>query len=155
HRLEWVEDPTNMETRFARNFLRAKVMPLIREQWQGADESIARRARHMAEANALLGELALAGLSRAVDGEGLHVAALRALPHARRGNALRAWIASFDVEVPSTAQALEIGGRLLAAREDANPEFRWAGARIRRERGRLHLQVNSRDRIDSTLDLIS
>src|SRR5689334_19753540 len=36
HGLRWVEDPTNMETQFARNFLRAKVLPIIRQQWQGA-----------------------------------------------------------------------------------------------------------------------
>src|SRR5690348_760843 len=46
HRLRWVEDPTNMETQFARNFLRAKVLPVIRQQWQGADVAIARSATH-------------------------------------------------------------------------------------------------------------
>ena len=54
HRLRWVEDPTNVETHFARNFLRVKVMPLIRQQWSGAEEAIARSARHMAEAGRLL-----------------------------------------------------------------------------------------------------
>jgi tRNA(Ile)-lysidine synthase len=155
HRLRWVEDPSNVETQFARNYLRAKVMPLIRERWSGAIPSIARSACHMAEANQLLSDLARRDLSRVMDGDGLNVAALRALPRTRRGNALRAWIAPFGIEAPSTAQALEIGGRLLMARADANPEFRWNGAVIRRRAGRLMLEVNQENRIESAVELIS
>ncbi|MBC8026588.1 MAG: tRNA lysidine(34) synthetase TilS, partial [Steroidobacteraceae bacterium] len=80
NRLSWVEDPTNVETKFARNYLRTKVMPLIREQWPGAVASISRSAQHMAEADGLLGELARRDLAKAVDGDGLRVTALRALP---------------------------------------------------------------------------
>jgi tRNA(Ile)-lysidine synthase len=155
HRLCWVEDPTNLETQFARNYLRAKVMPLIREQWFGAVGSIARTARHMAEADELLGDLARRDLARMVDGEGLSVAVLRALPRARRGNALRAWIADFGIAAPSSAQALELGGRLLAARADANPQFEWSGAVIRRRAGRLLLEVKSADRVEAAVELIS
>ena len=59
------------------------------------------------------------------DGDGLNVAALRALPAARRRNALRAFIARAGIELPSTAQMMEIAGPLLAARADAQPEVRW------------------------------
>ncbi len=58
HRLEWVEDPTNAATRFGRNYLRHRVMPVLRENWPGVDDAIARSARHMAEARGLLGALA-------------------------------------------------------------------------------------------------
>ena len=95
HRLRWVEDPTNMELHFARNFLRAKVLPIIRQQWQGADAAIARSAVHMAEATKLLATLGHGDYARLADGEGVNVAALRALPTARRRNALRAFIARF------------------------------------------------------------
>jgi tRNA(Ile)-lysidine synthase len=155
HDLSWVEDPTNVETRFARNFLRTKVMPLIREQWPGAVTSIARSAQHMAEAGRLLGELAHRDLAKAIDGEGLSVTALRALPRARRHNALRAWIAGFGVGAPSTAQAIEIGGRLLAARPDSHPEFEWNGSIIRRRAGRLLLVVKHVDRVEAAIELIS
>jgi tRNA(Ile)-lysidine synthase len=155
HSLSWVEDPTNIETRFARNYLRTKVMPLIREQWPGAVSSIARSAQHMAEAGRLLGELAHRDLATAMDGEGLSVTALRALPRARRHNALRAWIAGFGLEAPSTAQAIEIGGRVLTARPDAHPEFEWNGSIIRRRGGRLQLVVKHVDRVAAGVELIS
>jgi tRNA(Ile)-lysidine synthase len=153
--LRWVEDPTNVETHFARNYLRAKVMPLIEKQWLGAVSSIARTASHMAEADRLLGSLAARDLVKVIDGEGLNVAALRALPRARRHNALRAWIRERGIEAPTTAQAMEIGATLLSARADANPEFSWAGAVIRRRGGRLTLEVKSQDRVEAAVELIS
>ena len=154
-KLRWVDDPTNMETQFARNFLRARVMPIIRQQWIRADESIARTARHMAEADKLLSRLGQADLARVIDGDGVNVAALRALPAARRRNALRGWIASHGIELPSTAQTVEIAGSLLVARPDAQPEIKFRGAVIRRRGGRLLLEVKSQDSLEAELDLHS
>jgi len=155
HRLRWVEDPTNMELHFARNFVRAKLLPIIREQWIGADLAIARSAAHMAEAAELLGSLAQRDLARVVDGDGLNVAGLRALPKPRRRNVLRAYIASFGIEAPSTAQMMEIAGSLLAARPDAQPEIAWHGAVMRRRGGRLALQVKSQDGLEAVAEKFS
>jgi tRNA(Ile)-lysidine synthase len=151
-RLRWVEDPTNMETQFARNFLRAKVLPIIRQQWQGVDAAIARSANHMAEAARLLGNLGRADFLRIADGAGVNVAALRALPAARRRNALRSWIARFQIDAPSTVKMAEIAGSLLSARPDAQPEVAWPGAVIRRRAGRLILEVRSRHLVTGSPD---
>ena len=155
HRLHWVEDPTNMETQFARNFLRAKVLPVIRQQWHGADAAIARSANHMAEAARLLGGLGRADYERVADGDGVNVAALRALSPARRRNVLRAYIARFPIDAPSTAKMTEISGALLTARPDAQPEVTWRGAVMRRRGGRLVLEVKSQHTATVTMDLAS
>jgi tRNA(Ile)-lysidine synthase len=141
HRLTWIEDPTNTLPRFGRNYLRHRVMPLLREKWPGVDDAIARSARHMAEAADLLGTLARADLAAAADGNGLNVAVLRALPPKRRRNALRGFIAAAGVELPSTAKLNEITGPLFAARADAQPSVKWAGGVLRRRAGRLELDV--------------
>jgi tRNA(Ile)-lysidine synthase len=143
HRLEWVDDPSNQHQQFGRNFLRHRVLPLMRERWPGLDQAIARSARHMAEAAALLEATAGRDLNHAVDGHGLGVAALRRLSPARRKNALRAFIARAGVELPSTSRMLEICGALLAARPDAQPQVSWADAVMRRRAGRLELEVKS------------
>lgn len=153
HRLRWVEDPTNMETHFARNFVRAKLMPVIRGQWLGADAAMARTAKHMAEASSLLADLGSSDLARVADGNGVNVAALRGLPKARRSNAIRAYIVHSGIELPSTAQMMEIVGTLLVARPDAQPEIRWNGARMRRRGGRLLLEVNSQGGTEGMSDL--
>ena len=153
HRLQWVDDPTNMETHYARNFLRAKVLPIIRQQWRGADAAIARSAGHMAEAARLLGGLGRVDFEHVADGDGVNVAALRALPLARRRNALRAYIGKFSINSPPTAQMMEIAENLLAARPDAQPEVVWGGAVMRRRAGRLVLEVKSHHRVDAAIDL--
>jgi tRNA(Ile)-lysidine synthase len=139
HRLTWIDDPTNEETDFARNYLRHRVMPAIRERWPAVDAAIARAAGHMAEAQSLLSTLARTDLDRIADGSGISVTGLRALPRARRKNALRAFIARSGVDVPATTQLIEIAGALLRARPDANPEQRFNGVVLRRRGGRLEV----------------
>ena len=146
HRLAYVDDPSNDDTRFARNFLRHHVLPAIREKWVGVDEAIARSARHMAEARGLLDSFATTALAAAMDGDALAATRLRALTSARRRNALRAFIAQASITLPSTSKLDEIAGPLLEARGDAQPEVRWEGAAIRRRANRLELHVISHDR---------
>jgi tRNA(Ile)-lysidine synthase len=142
HRLDWIDDPTNAQTHFGRNYLRHRVMPAIRERWPGVDAAIARSAAHLAEAQSLLRAIASADLDRLADGSGVSVAGLRALPPTRRTNALRAFIARCGVEVPPTSQFREIAGALLRARPDAHPEQRFDGVVLRRRGGRLEVQVD-------------
>jgi tRNA(Ile)-lysidine synthase len=139
-RLRWIDDPSNADTRFSRNFVRHRLMPLIREHWPGADKALARSAAHMAEAAALLHERAAQDLARLADGAGLSVCGLRTLPVTRRRNALRAFIAGHGVEMPEASRLREMSGPLLAASMDAQPEITWGEARMVRRSGRLELQ---------------
>ncbi len=143
HQLKWIDDPTNAQTSFGRNYLRHRVMPLLREKWPGIDEAVARSARHMASAAELLGSLANADLASAADGSGLNAAVLRTLPAPRRRNALRTFISSAGTELPSTVKMREIAQTLLDARADAQPSVEWPGGVIRRRAGRLELEVVS------------
>jgi tRNA(Ile)-lysidine synthase len=143
HELEWIEDPSNEQTRFARNFVRHEVLPVIREKWPSVEASLARSARNMSDAQCLLSAAGRADLWRVMDGDGLNVSALRALTPARRRNALREFIAAAGIEPASSAKMAEIAGSLLTARVDAQPEVRWSDCVMRRRSGRLELQVVS------------
>jgi tRNA(Ile)-lysidine synthase len=143
NKLRWIEDPTNAENRFARNYLRHTVLPAIRTRWVGVDMAIARSARNMADAQALLSAIAAADLARLADGAGLSVAGLKALPRPRRLNALREFIRRSGARVPSSATTMEIAGNLIAVRADALPEVHWPGCVMRRRAGRLELEVQS------------
>ncbi len=126
--LTWVEDDTNVDERLDRNYLRRRVLPLIRERWPGSPVAVARSARHAAEAQALLDSLAGADVERASYGESLSVKTLRALPPERRRNALRFWITRAGWLAPDTRRLEEIAGPLLDARSDANPFVEWGVA---------------------------
>src|SRR5690606_23283971 len=54
HGLDWREDPSNLDTSLDRNFLRARVLPLLQERWPGAQASLARSAALSGEAAGLL-----------------------------------------------------------------------------------------------------
>lgn len=155
HDLRWVDDPTNEQTAFGRNFLRHRVMPAIRERWPGVDLAIARSAGHMADAQKLLDAQALTDLAVAADGAGLNVAALRALPAARRRNVVRAFVARAGLETPQANWLREILGPMLAARADAQPGLKLPGGLLRRRAGRLELEVSSEVRASSSNEIVS
>ena len=123
--LGWIEDDTNLEERFDRNYLRRQVLPAVRQRWPGVAAAVARSARHAAEAQGLLTALARVDLERASDGASLSVKALRPLPPDRRRNVLRLWIASGGRTLPDARRLEEIAGPLIDARADANPQVEW------------------------------
>lgn len=102
HGLQWVEDPSNQQTQFSRNYLRHAVLPAITARWPQVRRSLARTAGHLAEARELLDELAqedLALLSAPDEFSwlklpSLNLPALKQLSPARQRNALQYWLAS-------------------------------------------------------------
>jgi tRNA(Ile)-lysidine synthase len=138
--LRCLEDPSNTDDGFDRNYLRHQVLPPIVKRWPAAARTAARSARHMAAAQGLLDELARADVARAADGAALAVAALRALTLARRRNALRFWISESGRLVPDAPRLEEIAVTLLAARTGANPSVRWGPHQVQRHLGRLTLR---------------
>ena len=130
--LAWVDDDTNADDRFDRNYLRAQVLPLVNARWPGAARAVSRSARHAAEAQRLLNALALADVERAAVGEALSARVLRSLSPDRRRNALRYWIASQGAQLPNTARLEELAGPVLDARTDARPHVSWANTMIER-----------------------
>jgi tRNA(Ile)-lysidine synthase len=137
HAINWSEDPSNADQRFDRNYLRRSVLPLIRQRWPAAAATVSRSARHLAEARALLEQLASATLADARDGAAVRVSVLRRLPLPQRRNAVRYWIAECGLPAPDHRRLHEICGPLLAARADAHPKVSWRGAELRRHADRL------------------
>src|SRR5207237_10561256 len=63
--LEWIEDPMNSELRLDRNYLRARVLPAIRERWPAAATTVTRTARPAPAAQRLPDELRRGDVARA------------------------------------------------------------------------------------------
>ncbi|HTV51360.1 MAG TPA: tRNA lysidine(34) synthetase TilS, partial [Steroidobacteraceae bacterium] len=137
--LAWVEDDSNADERYDRNYLRRRVLPLILGRWPQAARTVARSARHAAEAQGLLDELARAAVERAAIGAALDVRRLRALSQAQRRNALRYWIAAAGFALPDAARLAELAGPVLGARRDAHPWVGWGTVRAERHTDQLRL----------------
>lgn len=104
----WVEDPSNADTRFLRNHIRHTLMPAFASVFPHLQVALARSARHAAQAQRLLEELADADLLALRTEEGLGLRGLRALGPERQANALRRWLKCEHGVVGSTAQLDEL-----------------------------------------------
>lgn len=140
HGLRWIDDPSNEDTAHDRNFLRHRVLPLLRERWPEADAALARSAALASESRELLleGDDAALATARTADPQVLSTTALDTLPRARRARVLRRWIETLGLP-PLPAQGIaRIEADLLAAGTDTDAAFEWHGARVRRWRDLLH-----------------
>jgi tRNA(Ile)-lysidine synthase len=110
----FVEDPSNTDERFTRNRIRARVLPAWAEAFPGFREAIARTARHAAQAQTLLDQLAQ--LDLATTEVPPRIAVLQSLTRARQANALRQWLKGSAGVAASEAQMLALLGQVDACR---------------------------------------
>lgn len=134
--LAWIEDPGNAQDGADRNFLRLRVLPLLRERWPHADAALARSAALAAQASDLLAQADAAALDAAsLQADTLRLDALLRLPRERRARVLRRWIQGLGL--PSLpARALSRLDDLLD--QERPGEVAWSDVRARRWRGLLH-----------------
>lgn len=123
HQLNWVEDDSNADTQFDRNFMRLTVLPTLMQQYPAIKQNLARSAQHLADANDLLNVLAeqdaQAYLTQKLGQKTLVLTPLKSLSINRINNVLRWWLAQNNVLMPSTAQLQQISQQLLHAKSDA------------------------------------
>jgi tRNA(Ile)-lysidine synthase len=142
HALAWADDPSNGQLRFDRNYLRARVLPLLRERWPQAAKSAGRSAGHSAVAAAVLEESAQRDLEFAADGPDVEIAVLNRWSPARRMAVLRLWIAQRGFQMPELRHMQQILA-MMEARIDAQPELALSQYVVRRHGGRLLLEGRS------------
>ncbi|HRE16638.1 MAG TPA: tRNA lysidine(34) synthetase TilS, partial [Rhodocyclaceae bacterium] len=87
--LRWIEDESNADTGFSRNFLRHQVMQPLAARFPAAPAQLAKAASHFAEAELLLGDLANIDWAACAEGQALRLPALRQLSAMRIRNLLR------------------------------------------------------------------
>lgn len=141
--LSWIDDPSNDDHRYARNFLRQRVFPVLAEQWPQASMTLARSAAHLSEAQGLLDELAQIDLECAMSASAfdwlglrsLELAPLRALSAARQRNALSHWLAPVT-KLPDSDHWVGWDS-LRDARGDGHPVWRLADGELHRTGGRI------------------
>lgn len=140
HGLRWIEDASNEDTGFDRNYLRHRVLPLLRERWPAANRTLARSARLCAETADWLDVEAETDLARAATErpDALSVPALRELNELHRRNLLRYWLRQLGLPTPDARQLGHILRDALTAAGDRNPCIRWPGAEVRRYRDQLY-----------------
>ncbi|MEX0962517.1 MAG: tRNA lysidine(34) synthetase TilS [Pseudohongiellaceae bacterium] len=113
--LHWIEDPSNDDESFDRNYCRHQLLPLIEARWPGYRASWSKSAALAQESEALLQELAVSDLNEIVTEAPavLYQEKLLALSAARRRNALRHWLGSFAAEELGWNQLQQLSNEVL------------------------------------------
>lgn len=140
HQLQWVEDDSNTDICFDRNYLRHQVMPLLKARWPAAVKNVSRSAGHCARAADVLANVAQDDLFKlqGTQPSTLSISALMQFDRSRRANALRYWLREAGCRAPSTQQLEQIECDVLQCDVDAMPVFDLETGRLRRYRDDLY-----------------
>ncbi len=141
--IEWVEDPSNLDISYDRNFIRQNVLPTILERWPAVRLSLLRAASNLRSASNLLDEyglILLGGCNWREEGYGssFEILAYQALGEAAQALLLERALADlglngFDSNYRARAAAV------IDAAEDAKPLLKAGDSELRRYAGRLYL----------------
>ncbi len=121
HQLEWIQDESNADTTYMRNFIRHELTPLIASRFPHYVVSLMRAARHAADSAQMLE--ALAKLDLQWDGHRATVGMLDKLGLVRQCNALYHWLRWHNASAPSHAQIEEWARQLFRASPTDKPHF--------------------------------
>lgn len=123
HELQWIDDESNQDVQLDRNFIRHVVIPTFQTRYKSVTKTLARSAMHMADASAMLDELAELDAVLAINAEQpygrLNLTALNSLSLVRQANLVRWWLASNQIHMPSAALCQQILQQLHCERSDA------------------------------------
>ena len=123
HKLKWIEDESNQNIDFDRNFIRSKVLPILNNRFSHIIKVISRASSHLAEAQYLLDDLAKIDLKKCLKSNNyiykLKVKDLEKLSNARAKNVLRYWLEINDQKMPTKDLLDELLRQGLTAKKDA------------------------------------
>ncbi len=138
HHLRWIEDESNADDSYPRNFLRHRVLPLLGERFPAYRDTLMRSAGHFAEASTLLDEMARQDGAGMIAGETMAMHALQSLDPARAKNLLRYFLHGAGAPMPQLVQLDDMLHQLCAARPDAAVCVEYSGWQVRRYQDRVY-----------------
>lgn len=137
--LDWIDDPSNVDTRYDRNFVRQEIMPKLAARWPAVSNRLRRSAELVSEASELLNELADIDLAACGGHERLSLTGMAELSAPRQRNLLRRAVRLQGLASPPATRLYQAINELIPAREDAQPLVTWAGVELRRYRDHLYI----------------
>ena len=144
HQLSWVEDPSNQSNDYDRNFLRNAVVPLLKQRWPALDKTVARSAKHCANAQVLVDEVADELFDSVFNPADKTLCVSRLLEHHSHQQQLiiRHWFRHTGLKMPAHAKVGRILSEVVAATGHRDPILLGQGYSIRRYRDKLYCLTN-------------
>lgn len=136
--LSFVEDESNQDLVFDRNFLRLEVLPALRQRFPAIAKTSSRSMQQLGALQQANDYLLAPLLNQMQQGQQLNLVLLQQHPMSVQQLLLRAFLQQFGLN-PSTLQLSELLNHLIAAKADATPQISLAGYQLRRFADKLYL----------------
>jgi tRNA(Ile)-lysidine synthase len=155
NKLNWIDDESNSDINFDRNYVRNEVIPVLEFRWPAVSRLIARSARHQADILDILRDIAENDLKKNMAGstDVLNIAEFNKLSRARKRNLLRFWLKMNNKPATSSIITDQIITNLVEARSDSQPLISWCDTEIRRYRDKIYL-LKKLPQLDSDISYI-
>ena len=150
--LQWVEDPTNQDTAFDRNYLRKDILPLLENRWPEINAQLAKVSELQSSNLQVLEDMAAIDLANAISTQqsllrvcvyqvvsSLSINRLQQLSSARLLNLLRYWVMTTLNQQPTRNLLEELEKALINSQQDANPEIIFGDFSFRKFQGNIYL----------------
>jgi tRNA(Ile)-lysidine synthase len=107
--LQWIEDESNQDERYDRNFLRQQILPLLVERWPSINTTICRSAFNCAQAEAVNNEyMALLSSSLIDKQKAISLPIFDQHSDATQKSFLRYWLSTYFALSPTSAQLTSV-----------------------------------------------
>lgn len=152
HQISWIEDESNQDVNYSRNYLRHQIIPLLKRKWTGVAGNIARTALHCQQAKRNLDVLAAQDAlapenPNSLTQNSLLITPLKELNRDRMANVLRMWLKNNRVQLPSTVTFERLIDEMIFARSDAIPQVSWGDVTVRRYQDHLYLVRKNKNKL--------
>ena len=141
-KLEWIEDDSNADSRYDRNFLRNELLPRLETRFPAYRETLSRASRNLADYSELAEDLAALD-ARAFNDGMIPVESLRGLSDARALNLLRRMFASRGLPMPNRTRLEEAMRQCRAAGADSEVHVSFGSHGLRCFRGQVGIVEES------------
>lgn len=140
HALDWVEDPSNQESNYDRNFLRNQIIPLLKQRWPALDKTVSRAAVHCANASNFIDDWVKQNLPALLspNDSSLNMSKLALYDAEQRHWLLRGWLRMFGLRPPSEAVLKAVVDQVINAKVDAIPKVHVQGHWVTKFRTHLY-----------------
>ena len=137
--LDWIEDDSNNDEKFTRNFLRHNILPQLEKLYPHVHKNIARASKHQSELSKISDDLAILDIEslELLNNNRLQSNQLKKMVKYRLKNVLRYHLNQLNFRSPSE-KVLEQMIQLVRAKADSVPVVSWSHYEVRRYQDELY-----------------
>lgn len=136
--LTWVEDESNQETVYRRNFIRQQLLPQIMNVWPGYQKNIARSIKHLQSLKQQNEQIFNEKAFNYIDKKKRLSIAIKVYDNFQQANIIRCWLKYLGKKLPRATQIAAIINQLILGKTDSKAVILIDDYQIRRHKDKLY-----------------